>query len=255
MTPFIGAAAGWEVAAGRCPGRTAGQVELDQARAEGQAGQVGAAAAAGLVPDPVQVRADRADADVQLGGVPRPGQPRRADALGGGQVPGLGQYLRQELAAHPACPAGGVGPDLLGLPGQPHGAARVAGGQSGDAEALQGLRLPGRVAKLSGQGLSGNSESGIGVSATASTAADVALQVNGRVEVQGSSAGSVTMAKGTKTLTVSNAAVTANSLIFPTPLGDPNAFLWIGARSAGSFTIDSSTTLPAAVTIGFFIMN
>src|SRR5262245_9348435 len=41
---------------------------LDQARAEGQAGQVGAAAAAGLVPDPVQVRADGADADVQLRG-------------------------------------------------------------------------------------------------------------------------------------------------------------------------------------------
>ena len=41
---------------------------LDQARGQGQAGQVGAAAAAGLVPDPVQVRADRADADEQLGG-------------------------------------------------------------------------------------------------------------------------------------------------------------------------------------------
>ncbi len=41
---------------------------LDQARGEGQPGQVGAAAAAGLVPDPVQVRADRAHGDVQLGG-------------------------------------------------------------------------------------------------------------------------------------------------------------------------------------------
>ena len=41
---------------------------LDQAQGQGQAGQVSAAAAAGLVPDPVQVRADRADADVQLGG-------------------------------------------------------------------------------------------------------------------------------------------------------------------------------------------
>ena len=41
---------------------------LDQACAKGQAGQVGAAAAAGLVPDPVQVGADGADADVQLGG-------------------------------------------------------------------------------------------------------------------------------------------------------------------------------------------
>jgi hypothetical protein len=45
-----------------------GEGWLDQVRAEGKAGQVGAAAAAGLVPDPVQVRADGADADVQVGG-------------------------------------------------------------------------------------------------------------------------------------------------------------------------------------------
>ena len=47
------------------PGGASG---LDQAVAEGQAGQVGAAAAAGLVPDPVQVGADGADGDVQLRG-------------------------------------------------------------------------------------------------------------------------------------------------------------------------------------------
>jgi hypothetical protein len=40
---------------------------LDQPGGQSQAGQVGATAAAGLVPDPVQVRADSADADVQLG--------------------------------------------------------------------------------------------------------------------------------------------------------------------------------------------
>src|ERR1700693_2401505 len=39
---------------------------LDQAGAEGQAGEIGAGAAAGLVPDPVQVRADRTHGDVQL---------------------------------------------------------------------------------------------------------------------------------------------------------------------------------------------
>src|ERR1700761_7079554 len=38
----------------------------DEASAEAQSGQVGAAAT-GLVPDPVQVRADGADADVKLG--------------------------------------------------------------------------------------------------------------------------------------------------------------------------------------------
>ena len=36
----------------------------DEALSESQAGQVGSAAAAGLVPDAIQVRADRADADV-----------------------------------------------------------------------------------------------------------------------------------------------------------------------------------------------
>jgi hypothetical protein len=41
---------------------------LDEAFAESQAGQVGTAAAAGFVADPVQVRADGAGADVQLGG-------------------------------------------------------------------------------------------------------------------------------------------------------------------------------------------
>ena len=40
----------------------------DKSGLQGQPGQVGAAAAAGLVPDPVQVRADRADADVQVSG-------------------------------------------------------------------------------------------------------------------------------------------------------------------------------------------
>src|SRR5690348_12864815 len=40
---------------GRLAGAGAGAAQLDQAGAEGQAGQVGAAAAAGLVPDPVQV--------------------------------------------------------------------------------------------------------------------------------------------------------------------------------------------------------
>ena len=40
----------------------------DQAGAEGQAGEVSAAAASGLVPDAVQVRADRVHADMQIGG-------------------------------------------------------------------------------------------------------------------------------------------------------------------------------------------
>jgi hypothetical protein len=42
---------------------------LDQARAEHLPGQAVATAAAGLVTDPVQVRADRADADEQLAAI------------------------------------------------------------------------------------------------------------------------------------------------------------------------------------------
>jgi len=51
------------------PGRAGGGPRLlDQALGQRQPGQVGAAPGAGLVPDPVQVRADRAAADVQPGG-------------------------------------------------------------------------------------------------------------------------------------------------------------------------------------------
>jgi hypothetical protein len=49
------------------PGR-AGPAAWALPGGQGQAGQVGAAPGAGLIPDPVQVGADGADADVQLGG-------------------------------------------------------------------------------------------------------------------------------------------------------------------------------------------
>ena len=49
-------------AAGRCAGW------LEEACLQGEAGEVGAAPASGLVPDPVQVGANGTDADVQLGG-------------------------------------------------------------------------------------------------------------------------------------------------------------------------------------------
>ena len=55
--------------------------------------------------------------------------------------------------------------------------------------------------------------------------------------------------------TVNNAAATANSLIFLTPVGNPQAFFWIAATNAGNFTIDASTAVPADVPIGFLIIN
>jgi len=103
-------------------------------------------------------------------------------------------------------------------------------------------------------GVAGITGTGIGVSADGGSAG-VALRVIGKVQVQGNSVGSVTLAAGTKTLTVTNGAATADSLILLTPLDDPRASLWIGARSAGSFTIEASKALPAAVTIAFLIVN
>jgi hypothetical protein len=96
---------------------------------------------------------------------------------------------------------------------------------------------------------------GVGVSAQALNQADIALQVIGRVQIQGSSVGLVTMAKETKTLTVSNAAATPDSHIFLTPLGDPLAFFGISARSEGSFTIKASHALSANADISFLIIN
>ena len=103
---------------------------LDQARGQGQAGQVGAAAAAGLVPDPVQVRADRADADVQLRGDLRvgaalgdqgdqfpfpgaePSQPRARRRAGGAGAVSIRAYSAavSRLIAAPRSSAAGTGP-------------------------------------------------------------------------------------------------------------------------------------------------
>ena len=82
-----------------------------------------------------------------------------------------------------------------------------------------------------------------------------APQVIGKIEIQGDPVGSVTMAAGTTTLTVNNAAATANSLIFLTPLNNPQAFLWINTRYAGNFTINASQALLTHATIMFLSIN
>ncbi len=85
--------------AGRAPPGAA----LDQAGAEGQAGEVGAAPAPGLVADAVQVRADRAHADVQLAGDLRIGVPPGDQ---GDQLP----FPGAERVSRPGAAAGGAGP-------------------------------------------------------------------------------------------------------------------------------------------------
>jgi hypothetical protein len=102
---------------------------------------------------------------------------------------------------------------------------------------------------------------GIGVTADGGTLngnpiGAVALQVqNGTIAVTSDSVGTAILAKGKKTVTVSNPAATANSLIFLTPQDDPQGFLWISAHTAGSFTIKASAAPSADVTIGFLIIN
>jgi hypothetical protein len=103
-------------------------------------------------------------------------------------------------------------------------------------------------------GVAGITDTGIGVSANGGSAG-VALQVIGKVQIQGNSAGTTILHHGTNTVTVSNPAATTSSLIFLTPQEDPQGFLWISAHTAGSFTIKASTAPSANVTIGFLIIN
>ena len=87
----------------------------------------------------------------QVARVPGPGQARRADALGFGQVPGIGQHDGQHRAARPGERAGDPGRDLPGLPGQPHRLVMIAGIIGVETELDQGQHLPGRVPDLPGQ--------------------------------------------------------------------------------------------------------
>ena len=76
---------------------------------------------------------------LQVARLPGPGQPCRADALGGGQVPGRGQHGGQGAAALPGSPAGNVGRDLL-RPAGP--AARRRRGRRRDGRRRRGRTGP-----------------------------------------------------------------------------------------------------------------
>ena len=84
----------------------------------------------------------------QVARVPGPGQPRRAHPLGRGQLAGLDQHARQEVAAHPGHRAVPAGRELLRLPGQLHGADAVAHDTGDQAKDRQGQRLGDRVITL-----------------------------------------------------------------------------------------------------------
>ena len=170
-------------------------------------------------------------------------------AVGGGASPATAAPITEGAILAEAGPGTGV------YASTSSGIGVEANSQSGTGVSAASASGPGVQGHSdTSTGVSGVTESGFGVTADGGSAG-VALQVIGKVEVQGNSVGSVAMAAGTKTLKVNNAAATANSLIFLTPLEDPQAFLWIGARNAGSFTIDTSKALPDKVTIVFLIIN
>jgi hypothetical protein len=88
----------------------------------------------------------------QVARVPGPGQRRGAHPLGSGQIAGLDQHGRQDVAAHPGRRAVPAGRHLLRVPGQLHGAVAVAGDTGDQAEDRQGQRFSDRLVTLTGQG-------------------------------------------------------------------------------------------------------
>ena len=175
-----------------------------------------------------------------------------ADGIDAGSDSGTGVFSISQSGIGVHAVGGGASPTTT--PPLPQAAIFAEGGPGTGvlATSQSGTGVQGQ--SNTSTGVSGITESGFGVTANGGSGG-VALQVIGKVEVQGNLVGLVTMAAGKKTLTVNNAAATANSLILLTPLNNPQAFLWIGARKAGSFTIDASKALPTNVTIMFLIIN
>ena len=106
-----------------------------------------------------------------------------------------------------------------------------------------------------GLGLDAFSKSGTALRARTGTSNGVAILAQGRILVSGSSVGQATITHGSTSLTVTNPAATANSLILLTPRSDPQVRLWVSATVAGSFMIKASGALPSDVTIQYFIIN
>jgi len=89
----------------------------------------------------VQVHDPRQQAHLvpQVARVPSPGQGRRADPRGFGQLPGVGQRDGQHPAAHPGQRDGDTGRDLPSPPGQPYRIVVIAGVMGVETEVDQGL--------------------------------------------------------------------------------------------------------------------
>jgi hypothetical protein len=107
----------------------------------------------------------------------------------------------------------------------------------------------------SGTGVYGYSDvgsSGFGVIAYSPNG--TALQVNGPMQLKGSSVGQATLAAGKTSVTVTSPAATASSNILLTPLGNPLGNLWV-TRATGSFTIHASKAPTSNLSIAYLIIN
>jgi hypothetical protein len=110
-----------------------------------------------------------------------------------------------------------------------------------------------RAQSHTGTGLDASSSQGIGVRARSEMG--VALRVEGRLQVLAPVIGEVSTSGGETALSVHSAAATKVSTIVLTPLGNPEAFLWIDSRDQGTFTIGASHPLPAGLLIQYLIIN
>jgi hypothetical protein len=113
-----------------------------------------------------------------------------------------------------------------------------------------------------GVAVHGGTTSGVAVQATGGTTGiavqaiggSVALNVQGTMQVQGSSVGQATIPAGSSSVTVTTSAATTSSIILLTLLGKSKGVLWV-TRAAGSFTIHASAVQSSSLSIAYLIIN
>lgn len=145
----------------------------------------------------------------------------------------------------------GVAASLLEKAG--HAIVVLTGVQNAAGLDATSRKGPGIQASGSSIGLDASSSNGIAVRAHSDSG--IALQVGGSLQVQGPAVGTVTAQAGQTSLPVQSTAVTPQSIIPLTPLGDPGARLWIDPLAAGMFIIHASQTLPGRLVIHYLIIN
>jgi hypothetical protein len=137
----------------------------------------------------------------------------------------------------------GAGPGSAGVSGTGSNATlgtRVAGTSlsTKDGKEVWAYSTGLKGQSSSGVSVEGASDSGPGV--RASSPGGVVLQVQSRVQVQGSALGTTTLPAGSVRTAIITSAATANSLVLLTPYTDPVRPVVRMRATAGSFTICTS---------------